>query len=335
MARPKVLLIEHMYDPAGEALLHEHADVRLIENASPGSIMEAVGDVNGICVRYPAKLGADAIEHAKRTGIVATSGRGTDAIDLAAATQHGIAVVNNPGFGPIPVSEHALALIFALTKHVLKADRLVREGVGWDERLNLNYHELHGRTLGVIGLGAIGSEMVRKCIAAFSMKVLTYDPYVPESKATALGATMVKDLDELLAACDIVSMHPELSDTARGMIGEAQLRRMQKHALLINTARGKVVQQAALAKALAEGWIAGAALDVFEDEPPSKNNPLYRFENCIMSPHMGGLTVETNRHLAVSAASQVLQALRGERPPHVVNPAAWDRAAARIRSLGL
>jgi len=153
--------------------------------------------------------------------------------------------------------------------------------------------------------------------------VLAYDPYVPAEKARAVGAEAVTDLARIWGESDFVSMHPELNDGTRGMVGERELRAMQKHAFLINTARGPVVSAQALARALREGWIAGAALDVYEDEPVARDSPLAGIENLILSPHIAGLTDEALRGMALSAAEQILQALRGERPAHLVNPEVW------------
>jgi phosphoglycerate dehydrogenase-like enzyme len=207
---------------------------------------------------------------------------------------------------------------------------VIRAGGAWNRRTELDVRDVNGRTIGIVGLGLIGSEMARKCVAAFDMKVLAYDPHVPPAKAEALGATLLSDLGELLARSDVVSIHAELNDETRGMLGEAELRRMQRHAFLINTARGKVVQQKALERALAEGWIAGAALDVFEEEPLAEPSPLWQLDNLILTPHVAGLSGDALRDLAHSAVTQVLQALAGERPRHLVNPAAWSAAMGRL-----
>jgi D-3-phosphoglycerate dehydrogenase/microcystin synthetase protein McyI len=324
-----------MYDPAGEAILRAACDVRVLTKPAREEVLAAAADAHALCSRYPHRTDAAVIAAAPDLVIVASSGRGTDAIDLAAATARGVAVVNNPGFGPIPVSEQAIGFMIALGRQFFRLDRNIRAGDGWRERGIGVIAELQGRTLGIVGLGAIGTEMTRKCRAAFDMEVVCYDPHVPASKATALGARMVDSLDALLEASDYVSMHPELNDATRGMIGEAQLRRMKPTAFLINTARGKVVQQAALARALREGWIAGAALDVYEDEPLGRDNPLYACDNIILSPHVGGLSVDALKGMAISAATQIVDALSGRRPAHIVNPEAWEAAAQRQARLGI
>jgi len=328
--RRRVLLIESMYDPAGEELLARHTEVQVLHDPTQGAIREAVRGAAAVAVRYPARLRGDAIREGNDLLVISTSGRGTDAIDIQAATTKGVAVVNNPGLGAVPVSEHTVGLMLDLAKQITRSDIRARRGEGWAEGHRSTRFHLEGRTLGVIGCGQIGTEVARKCVAAFRMRVLVYDPYVPPSKAEAVGATWAKELGPLLREADFVSLHPELTEETRGMIGEAELRQMRRDAFLINTARGPVVQQAALIRALTEGWIAGAALDVFEPEPAPPDSPLYGLENLILTPHVAGVTVEAKRDLAVSAATQILQVLRGERPPHLVNPEVWGRLERRL-----
>jgi D-3-phosphoglycerate dehydrogenase/microcystin synthetase protein McyI len=329
-ARHKVILVGGIYHADAEKLLRTKAGVLALDRPAAAQIAAALSDAHGAIVRYPHRIDAAVLAGAPKLAVVASSGRGTDSIDVAACTAHGVAVVNNPGLGTIPVSEHAIAMMLALSRRLMRSGQLLRAGGAWNHRTGLDVRDVNGRTLGIVGLGLIGSEMARKCIAAFGMNVLAYDPHVPAAKAEALGATMLGDLGELLERADVVSIHAELNEGSRGMIGEAQLRRMQPHAFLINTARGKVVQQSALERALTEGWIAGAALDVFEDEPLAEPSPLWDLDNLILTPHVAGLSGDALRELAHSAVSQVLQALSGERPKNLVNPDAWNAAVARI-----
>jgi D-3-phosphoglycerate dehydrogenase/microcystin synthetase protein McyI len=336
MVRPVVVLAEPMYHPAGEELLRRTCEVRVLRSATRAELERSAAPAHAIAARYPQTVDDALLAAAPHVVIVASSGRGTDAIDIEAATRRGVAVVNNPGFGPRPVSEAAMALILALAKRLFAADAWMRKGEGWSYRTDLSvFMELEGKTLGVVGLGQIGRETTRKAVAAFNMRVLAYDPYVPASVAEALGATKVDSLDDLLAASDVVTMHPELNDETRGMIGEAQLRRMKRTAYLVNTARGKVVQEAALIRALREKWIAGAALDVYEDEPMGPGSALYALDNIILMPHVAGLTMEAVEGMSLNAARQILQALVGDCPPHILNREAWPAAAARARAAAL
>ena len=328
--RPRVVLVGGIYHADADKLLRAEADVLALDRPAPAEIAAALADAHGAIVRYPHRIDAAVLAGAPKLVVVASSGRGTDSIDVAACTAQGVAVVNNPGLGTIPVSEHAIGMVLALSRRLFESARVIRAGGAWNHRTDLDVRDVNGRTIGIIGLGLIGSEMTRKCIAAFGMKVLAYDPHVPATKADLLGATMTSDLDELLERSDVVSIHAELNDETRGMIGERQLRRMPRHAILINTARGKIVQQEALERALAEGWIAGAALDVYEDEPLAEPSPLWALDKLILTPHVAGLSGDALRDLAHSAVTQVLAVLARERPAHLVDPAAWSAAMARL-----
>ncbi|MSQ62408.1 MAG: hydroxyacid dehydrogenase [Betaproteobacteria bacterium] len=318
-----VVLLGRMYHPQGEERLRAEVPVEILEKPTPENVVAALRTASGVFVRYPNRLKAKAIAGAEHLRIISASGRGTDAIDLEAATARGIPVVNQPAFGIVPVTEHTIGVMIAFAKNLLPLNRLTHAGKGWPAQKDYRRTELRGKTLGVIGLGNIGEEIARCCTQAFRMRVLAYDPYVPAAKAVRVGAEWTSDLGRIWRESDFVSVHAELTEETRGMVGESELRAMQPHAILINTARGPIVQAKALADALREHRIAGASLDVYEDEPFSADSPLAGLENVILSPHTGGLTEEALHGMALSAADQILQALRGERPPHVVNPQVW------------
>lgn len=318
-----VVLLGRMYHPQGEERLRAEVPVEILEKPTPENVVAALRTASGVFVRYPNRLKAEAIAGAEHLRIISASGRGTDAIDLEAATARGIPVVNQPAFGIVPVTEHTIGVMIAFAKNLLPLNRLTHAGKGWPAQKDYRRTELRGKTLGVIGLGNIGEEIARCCTQAFRMRVLAYDPYVPAAKAVRVGAEWTSDLGRIWRESDFVSVHAELTEETRGMVGESELRAMQPHAILINTARGPIVQAKALADALREHRIAGASLDVYEDEPFSADSPLAGLENVILSPHTGGLTEEALHGMALSAADQILQALRGERPPHVVNPQVW------------
>jgi D-3-phosphoglycerate dehydrogenase/microcystin synthetase protein McyI len=318
-----VVLLGRMYHPEGEERLRAEVPVEILEKPTPENVVVALRTASGVFVRYPNRLKAEAIAGAEQLRIISTSGRGTDAIDLEAATARGIPVVNQPAFGIVPVTEHTIGVMIAFAKNLLPLNRLTHAGNGWPAQKDYRRTELRGKTLGIIGLGNIGEEIARCCTQAFRMRVLAYDPYVPAAKAERVGAEWTSDLGRIWRESDYVSVHAELTEETRGMVGAAELRAMQPHAILINTARGPIVQAKALAEALRERRIAGASLDVYEDEPFSAESPLAGLENVILSPHTGGLTEEALHGMALSAADQILQALRGERPPHVVNPQVW------------
>jgi D-3-phosphoglycerate dehydrogenase/microcystin synthetase protein McyI len=333
----RVLLVEPLYDIGGEELLRRHADVELLRRPNRADVIAAASRANGICARYPNRIDEEVIAGAEDLVIIATSGRGTDAVDIEAATRHGVAVANNPGFGRIPVSEHALTMLLALARHLPAHDRMLREGRGWQDRLAgpTAIIDIEGRTLGIVGLGEIGSEMARKCIAAFNMKVLAYDPYVDPAAAKRLGVTLLPRLEQVLEGADYVSVHAELNRETHHMFNAAAFARMQPHACLINTARGKIVEEAALAAALAERRIRAAALDVFEEEPVGPGSRLTALDNIILSPHVGGLSESFLKGSAIACATHILEALRGIRPASLVNPEAWDRAMQRAARVGM
>ncbi len=332
---PKVLLIGHLYHPDGEAHLAARADLAVLPAPTREELLEAAKTAHAISPRYPNRADAEVIAAAEDLVIIHTSGRGTDAVDVEAATRHGVIVCNNPGFGRIPVSEHALFMLLGLSRHGREHDAIMRAGRGWEDRLQKHniIRDLQGGVIGIIGLGQIGSEMARKCAAAFDMTVLAYDPYVSQEHAESVGATLCPTLEDVLGRADYISIHAELNDETHHIINETALRQMQPHACLVNTARGKIVSQDALHKALTEGWIRAAALDVYEVEPVGPDNPLLALDNLLLSPHVGGLTESFMSGSAMAVATKMLQALSGEPPESIVNPDAWEQAKQRAMRL--
>ena len=333
--RHRVLLIDPLYHSSGEARLREHAQVDLLVRPDHDAVLDAARTAHGICARYPNKVDAEVIAAAEDLLVICSSGRGTDAIDIDAASEHGVTVVNNPGFGKIPVSEHTLFMLLSLSRFGAEHDAMTRAGRGWSDRLagNNTIRDLHGATLGIVGLGQIGMETARKCAAAFSMVVLAYDPYVDEGTAADLGIEMVDRLEDLLGRSDYVSVHAELNDETLHMFDEAAFKAMRPHACLINTARGRIVEQEALYDALTKGWIRAAALDVFEVEPVGAENPLCRLDNVLLSPHVAGLTQGFMESSALSVADQMLSVFRGDLPTNIRNPEVWERTKQRAMRL--
>lgn len=332
---PKILLIGHLYHPDGEAHLAARSDLTILPAPSREGLLESARTAQAISPRYPNLADAEVIDAADDLVIIHTSGRGTDAVDVEAATRRGVIVCNNPGFGRVPVSEHALFMLLGLSRHGREHDAIMRAGRGWEDRLQKRniIRDLQNGVLGIVGLGQIGTEMARKCSAAFNMTVLAYDPHVSQEHAASVGATLCPTLEEVLGKADYVSVHAELNDETRYMFNERTLRQMQPHACLVNTARGKIVSQDALLKALTEGWIRAAALDVYEVEPVGPDNPLLTLDNLLLSPHVGGLTDSFMSGSAMAVATKMLQALSGEPPEDIVNPEAWQPAKQRAMRL--
>lgn len=333
--RHTALLIDPLYHRGGEDHLRSHAEVELLVRPDRAAVLEAAKRAHGICARYPNKVDAEVIAAAEDLLVICSSGRGTDAIDIDAATEAGVTVVNNPGFGKTPVSEHALFMLLSLSRFGFAHDAMTRSGRGWSDRLGAQntITDLHRGTLGIVGLGQIGTEMARKCMAAFDMTVLAYDPYVDPGAANDLGIEMVTDLTDLLGRSDYVSVHAELNDETHHLFDRAAFEAMRPTACLINTARGKIVSQDALVEALRAGRIRAAALDVFEVEPVGADNPLCALDNVLLSPHVGGLTTGFMEASAMSVATQMLRVFRAERPDSICNPDAWERTKQRAARL--
>jgi len=262
---------------------------------------------------------------------VSTSGAGYDTVDVAACTAAGVLVVNQSGGNADAVAEHTVAMMLSLTKNIPQTDRSVRAGKrapresfkGWNAR---------GRTVGVVGIGNVGSRVARICGLGLQMKVLACDPYLTAEQVQARGATKV-DLATLLAESRFVSIHCPYNDETRNMIGARELNAMQAGSYLITTARGGIVDENALAKALELKHIAGAGVDVWIDEPPPLSHPLLAFDNLIATYHTAGITHDSRNNMADWNAQQIAGILRGERPPRLINPDAWERFAQRFERI--
>ncbi len=315
MAKPIVLLYETIHEDA-LALLREKAEVRFAESLDEEHLLAEVADVDGIIIRANGKVSRRLIESAPRLKVIARHGVGVENIDLKAATERGITVVNTPEATTESVAEHSLGMMIALAKRIVRADKAARRGE-WEVRYTYIGDELWGKTLGVVGFGRIGQRVAELCRHALGMTILYYDVVDYPQAAAALEAQRAS-LDELLAAADVVSVHVPLLPSTRGLIGERELRQMKPGAYFINTARGPVVNEAALVTALREGWIAGAGLDVFAQEPLPADNPLLALDNVVVTPHMASHTQEALRRMAM-VVTDVIAVLEGREPKWVVN----------------
>ena len=279
------------------------------------------------------KLQVNAALLARTPHLIAASsnGAGYDTIDVDACTEAGVIVVNQSGGNKEAVAEHALALMMALSKRLVQADRHARTGQTIDRAAYIG-RELSGRVLGVIGIGNVGGTLVRICRAAFAMRVLAYDPLLTAEQIAARGAEKT-DLATLLAQADFVSVHCPLTKQSRGLMGAAQFAAMKPEAYFITTARGFIHDEDALAHALRAKQIAGAGLDVWEDEPPPHTHPLMAFDNVMVSPHVAGSTIEARENMGRIAATQVLAILDGKKPPRLINPEVWPAYRARFNGI--
>ena len=316
MGKPVVLLFEPIHDRA-LALLKEKAEVRMAHSLDPAWLLSAVGDVDGIIIRANGKVTRELMAAAPRLKVVARHGVGVEAIDRPAAAERGITVVNTPYANDESVAEQCMGMIVALAKRMMEADRAIRTG-DWDARYRLIGIEVQGKTLGLVGFGKIGQRLAHMAHDGFDMPIVYHDVVAYPEQEERLGARRMP-LPDLLAQSDFVSLHTPLLPETKGMINETALRSMKRSAYLINSARGPVVDQAALVRALREGWIAGAGLDVYDPEPLPKDSPLLSMENVVLSPHMAAHTDEALLRMAM-VVTDVLAVIEG-RPPDYPVPA--------------
>ena len=319
MTRPKVLFALPILQEAMDKLAEE-ADIIMAESVDEDYMAEAAAEVDAILVRGVVKITEKVIRSAKNLKVIARHGVGCDSIDVAVATELGIPVVYSPGSNTNSVAEHALALLLAVAKQLRQSDIALRGG-NYDSRLKTRTVELQGKTLGVVGLGNIGRRFILICQNGFGMKVVGYDPYV-DKKALAeagLKVEVVDSLADVLQEADFVSLHaPSLPDTYK-IMGREQFARMKESAFFINAARGPLVDEDALYEALQKGEIAGAGIDVFDPEPPAKDNPLFQLPNVVVTPHTAANGDQALRNMAFMAVNNMLQVLRGEEPVNVFN----------------
>jgi D-3-phosphoglycerate dehydrogenase len=265
--------------------------------------------------------------------IVSANGAGYDTVDVKACTAAGILVLNQAGGNRESVAEHVLGMMLSLTKRISQSDRAIRRG----DPINRNSFvgaEVHGKTIGIVGLGHVGRRVAELCRGLFAMRVLAYDPYLAADEIAERGAEKV-ELDGLLRRADFVSLNCPLTDETRGMIGARQFALMQPHAYFITTCRGHVHDETALLETLRRNGIAGAGLDVWGKEPPPREHPLLQFDTVLASPHTAGITHEARENMGRIAAEQLIDALDGKPVPRVVNPEVWPLYAGRFeRTLG-
>jgi D-3-phosphoglycerate dehydrogenase len=307
--------------PGPLALLEAETDV--IHSTELAQLPGAAGAILGV----DPMAEADFMDRAGQSlKVIARHGIGVDNVDLAAATARGILVVNTPDAPTESTAEHAVALLLALAKQVAAGDRNLR-GTANIPHNRLQGTELRGRVLGVVGFGRIGRRVAEICGQGLQMRVIAFDPYLADSQAAATKVETVDSLAALLAQADVVSLHPALTPETRQLIGQPELGRMKPTAFLINVSRGPVVDEVALIEALESGQLAGAAMDVFDPEPPAPDNPLFRLPNVVATPHISSFTDLGRQAMSQGAVEQTLQVLRGERPPFLVNPEAWPGRA--------
>lgn len=314
--RKKVLIVQPIHE-SGVRILEELFEVKVAPDPSVETVKREIKGVEGVVVRT-APFTREIIEAADSLKVIARHGVGVDNIDIQAATEKGILVLNTPNANAVSVAEHTIVAIGALAKRMLSMDRATREG-NWETRNEYRAIDLDGKILGLIGVGRIGSLVAKKAAAAFGMKVIAYDPYVKPEVAQEAGITLVNEPSEVFKNADVVSLHTPLTPETRGFVNAERLAMMKPTAFLVNFSRGEVVDEKALYEALKKGTIAAAALDVFQQEPPQKDNPLFTLDNVLLSPHSAALTKECVIRMATGAAEGVRDVLTGKEPKWVVN----------------
>jgi D-3-phosphoglycerate dehydrogenase len=299
----RVLISDEMSPRAAEILAASPAvsvDVRF--GLAAGDLKAVIGEFDGLLVRSRSKVTADVIEAGKRLKIIGRAGIGVDNIDVTAASRRGIIVENAPSGNAVTTAEHALCLLLSLARHIPQATASMKGGK-W-EKTKFSGTEIMGKTLGVVGLGNIGRIAADRA-RGLKMKVLGYDPFIGREAAARLGVELV-DLDELLARADFITCHTPLTDETRGLIGAAAMAKMKRGALLVNAARGGIVDEEALMAALDSGHLGGAALDVFVDEPQPADSRLVAHPRLICTPHLGASTEEAQEKVAIEVAEQLV-----------------------------
>ena len=313
MSKPVVLIAEEL-SPATVEALGPDFEIRHCDGANREELLAAIGDADALLVRSATQVDAEAIAAGKSLKVVARAGVGLDNVDVKAATQAGVMVVNAPTSNIVSAAELAVALLLSVARNVVPANIALKNGE-W-KRSKYNGVELSEKTVGIVGLGRIGV-LVAQRLAAFGVKLIAYDPYVQPARAAQYGVRMVP-LDDLLRESDFITVHlPKTSETA-GLIGEEQLRLVKPSVYVINAARGGIVDEQALFAAISEGRVAGAGLDVYAKEPCT-DSPLFALESVVATPHLGASTDEAQEKAGIAVAKSVRQALAGELVPDAVN----------------
>jgi len=292
------------------------AKVAVLHSMDEAEIMQATEDADAVITEY-AKLTAKVIGNMKKCKVISRYGIGVDMIDLEAAGKAGIPVANAPDYGIEEVATHTAAMILALARKITVFDRELKSGK-WGYQLGVPIHRLQGTILGLVGYGNI-SQMTGRFMQGMGMHVIAYDPFVAVERMAQTGVQKVDDFEELLVVSDFVSLHVPLTADTRGMIGKKELTAMKPSAFIVNTGRGGLIDEEALAEALEKNRIAGAAIDTFPMEPIAKENPLLKLDNAIVSPHCAFYSEESLRNLRRIPAEEIAQVLQGGKPRNLVN----------------
>ncbi len=338
---PKIVYLDAFPAANAHDILATRPELEVVKISSDMAIDQALGVLKDAHAyqQIPARdevmaglrAGPSLLKHCPNLLIVSSNGSGVDTIDVDACTAAGVLVVNQAGGNAEAVAEHAIAMILSLLKRIGESDRKLRRG--WSgARTELIGRNLEGRTVGIIGLGYIGSRMAGILKDVFDCRVLAFDPYVEPEDIIRRQAEPV-DFEALLSAAEILTVHCPLTNETKGMLGEAELARLPDGALLVSTARGGIIDEPALTRALMSGKIAGAGLDVWDKEPPPSDHPLLALDTVIASPHTAGVTIDSRANMARYAATQLIDLFDGKPPARAVNPEVSEPYRARFAQI--
>ena len=309
------VLVADAINEKGIENLKEVSEVTVDTSITPEELVNTIHKYDGIIVRSRTKVTKEVISKADNLKIIARAGVGVDNIDLDAATEKGIMVVNSPESTSITVAEHTMGLLLSMARKLSIADKSVKEGK-WEKKKFMGV-ELRNKTLGVIGMGRIGSQVVNRC-KAFEMDAIAYDPYLPEEVAKQMGVELT-DLETVLKKADFITIHVPLTPETKHLISNKEFEIMKDTAFITNCARGGIIDEEALYDALKNDKIGGAALDVYEDEPPAEDSKLFELDNIVLTPHIAASTKEAQRDAAIIVADEIIDLFNGGTPKNVLN----------------
>jgi D-3-phosphoglycerate dehydrogenase len=327
----RVLITEPLAQVAMETLAAAGFDVDVAVGLSPEDLLGAIRGASALIIRSATQVNADVLEAGTDLVVVGRAGIGLDNVDVATATRKGVMVVNAPQSNILSAAEHAIALLISQARNVPSANADLKAG-NW-RRSRWEGVELHGKTLGIVGLGRVGGLVAQRALA-FGMHLIAYDPYVSADRARQMGVDLLPTVAEVAAQSDFLSVHLPRTPETMGIIGRELLSQAKPGIRIVNTARGGIVDEEALYEAIASGRVAGAGLDVFAEEPTTKS-PLFELESVVVTPHLGASTVEAQDKAGATIAEQVVLALRGDFVPYAVNIAAGEASETVRRFLPL
>ncbi len=319
--QPRILVADAL-SPEGLEILRHGGEFEVVNDPeiTPERLAETIGGFDALAIRSRSRVARETLQNSGRLKVIGRAGVGVDNVDIAAATERGIIVMNTPEGNTLSTAEHTVSMILALTRKIPQADQAMKAGQ-WPKK-SITGHELYGKTLGVLGLGKIGREVAKR-MKAFGMEILGFDPFVNAPAAEKLGVTL-GEVDEICKRADVITVHTPLNKDTRGLIDARRIGLMKPGVLLVNCARGGIIDETALVEGLQAGKVAGAALDVFIEEPLPKDHPLRKLDSVVLTPHLAASTTEAQEKVTRDVAEQIVEVLRGGMIRNAVNAPSLD-----------